>query len=72
MQHKDSLADNWDARVAQMRVESYNKEVRERHLRQHKKRQEKQELMRRIHADKRGSVGKDDSISHANVSDSSE
>ena len=28
--------------------------------------------MRRIHADKRGSVGKDDSISHANVSDSSE
>lgn len=28
--------------------------------------------MRRILADKRGSVGKDDSISHANVSDSSE
>ena len=55
-----------------MRVESYNREVRERHLRQHKKRQEKQELMRRIHADKRGTAGKDDTISHANVSDSSD
>mmetsp|Transcript_18725 Transcript_18725/g.23346 ORF Transcript_18725/g.23346 Transcript_18725/m.23346 type:complete len:137 (+) Transcript_18725:247-657(+) len=66
---KDSAMEQWDARLAQMRVESYNKEVRERHLRNFKKRQEKQEYMKRLRADHKASIDKDQ-VSQANGSDS--
>lgn len=39
----------WDAKLAQHRIEMYNREVRERHIQKQKRRQDKQERMRRVH-----------------------
>lgn len=46
----------WDARVAQERVDTYNKEVRERHLKTFKRRQQKHEQLKRIRADQKNSI----------------
>lgn len=38
----------WDAKLAQAKIEQYNKEVRERHMKTFKKRQEKNQKMKRM------------------------
>ena len=39
--------DEHDAKMVQMRKESYNREIRERHMKTFRKRQEKKELLKR-------------------------
>lgn len=61
---------DWDAKQAQERVESYNKEVRERRLKSIKRRQEKVEHLKRMRAEEKCSI--DDAFKDPTIEDESE
>lgn len=61
----------WDARIAQLRIDSYNKEVRARHMQKQRRRLEHNERLKRMrNCDQYDSKRKDDNAASAEDSDS--